>query len=114
MVMTDDGQARWPVGHECWVKGCAEVELGAIETLANASKEKSCSLALAEKCVFSTEPLSGRQKVAALFNRRIDCVLETVCLGPGAQRGCLKCRARNMCAFCLWMGCYQIQTPGGH
>lgn len=111
MTMTDRHGGQWGSG---WLKLCAEVELGAIRTLENASTEKSCSLTLARKRVFSTEPLTGRQKVAELFNRRIDCALETVRLGSSAQRGCLKCRARNTCVFCLRMCRYHIQTPGGH
>lgn len=112
MVMTDNGMVA--SGAAGWVKLCTEVELGAIQTLENTSMEKSCSLTLARKHFFTTEPLTGRQTVAVLFNRRIDCALETVCLGSSAQRGCLICRARNMCVFCLRMCCYHIQTPGGH
>ncbi|KAK9535008.1 hypothetical protein VZT92_007415 [Zoarces viviparus] len=66
--MSDDGQARRPVGAGGRIKGCDE-ELQAPE---DGSAENSCSLNSAWKCDSPTEPRTGRQKAAALFNRRID------------------------------------------
>lgn len=79
------------------------------------SAESSSSLNPAGKCVFSTER-PAHWKAAALFNRRIDCALESACLGPSAQGGGLfEMQSREgVCVFCLRMGCYHIQTPGGH
>lgn len=79
----DGHVGQWGGGR---MKGCDEVEL---QTLEDGSAENSCSLNSAWKRVSPTEILTGRQKTAALFNRRIDCASEAVCLEPSARGGCL-------------------------
>lgn len=68
-----------------------------------------------ETCFLNRAPLLEGQEAAALLNRRTDLRFrDSAPVGPARGRGCLKCRAGNVCVFCLRMGCYHIQTPGGH
>lgn len=99
--MTDDGQAQRPLGLGEGKKGCAAVELGAIQPTENSSTENSCSLNPAWKCVFSTEPLTERQKATALFNWRTDCALETVCLWAQCTRGLSEMQSEECVCACV-------------